>query len=69
MNKDAQIKQLQKENQVLQEEVKILQLKIIEFEKINMKQGEKIEELERSLGLNSSNSGRPPSSDGFKKPI
>jgi transposase len=29
---------------------------------------ERIEELERWLGLNSSNSGKPPSSDGFKKP-
>ena len=29
---------------------------------------ERVEELERRLGLNSSNSGKPPSSDGFKKP-
>lgn len=29
---------------------------------------ERIEELERRLGLNSSNSGKPPSSDGLKKP-
>lgn len=29
---------------------------------------ERIEELERRLGLNSTNSGKPPSSDGFKKP-
>jgi transposase len=28
----------------------------------------RISELERRLGLNSSNSGKPPSSDGFKKP-
>src|ERR1039457_5693557 len=27
-----------------------------------------IAELERQLGLNSSNSGKPPSSDGLKKP-
>ncbi|HME26422.1 MAG TPA: DUF6444 domain-containing protein, partial [Acetobacteraceae bacterium] len=27
-----------------------------------------ITELERRLGLNSSNSGKPPSSDGLKKP-
>jgi transposase len=25
--------------------------------------------LERRLGLNSSNSGKPPSSDGLKKPV
>jgi Family of unknown function (DUF6444) len=28
----------------------------------------RIAELERRLGLNSSNSGKPPSSDGMKKP-
>ena len=28
----------------------------------------RISELERRLGLNSSNSGKPPSSDGLKKP-
>jgi len=28
----------------------------------------RIAELERQLGLNSSNSGKPPSTDGLKKP-
>jgi transposase len=28
----------------------------------------RVEELERRLGLNSSNSGKPPSSDGYRKP-
>ncbi len=32
-------------------------------------QGERIAELERRLGLNSGNSGKPPSSDGPKKPV
>src|SRR6201986_4806008 len=32
-------------------------------------QQERIAELERRLGLNSSNSGKPPSSDGLKKPL
>jgi transposase len=32
-----------------------------------VQQGERIAELERQLGLNSSNSGKPPSSDGLKK--
>src|SRR4249919_1336644 len=30
---------------------------------------ERIADLERRLGLNSSNSGKPPSSDGLKKPV
>jgi transposase len=29
----------------------------------------RIAELERRLGLNSSNSGKPPSSDGLRKPV
>src|SRR5512144_897907 len=29
----------------------------------------RIAQLERQLGLDSSNSGRPPSSDGLKKPV
>jgi len=29
----------------------------------------RIAELERRLGLNSANSGKPPSSDGLKKPV
>ena len=29
----------------------------------------RIAELERRLGLNSSKSGKPPSSDGLKKPV
>lgn len=29
----------------------------------------RLAELERRLGLDSSNSGKPPSSDGLKKPV
>lgn len=45
---------LEKENQALKKQVQLLQ--------------EKIAELEKRLGLNSQNSSKPPSSDGFKKP-
>ena len=34
----------------------------------NARLGDRIGELERRLGLNSSNSGKPPSSDGLQKP-
>ena len=33
----------------------------------NLELRQRIAELERQLGLNSSNSGKPPSSDGLKK--
>ena len=36
---------------------------------IIMKQAEKIAELEARLNMNSSNSSKPPSSDGFNKPV
>jgi len=50
----------QKENVILQEENKKLKIciELLQYEK---------EELERSQKLNSSNSSKPPSSDGFKK--
>jgi transposase len=55
------------------EELRIIiaeQAKIIaRIENENLILNERIVELERRLGLNSSNSGRPPSSDGFKKPV
>ena len=42
--------------------------KIQELEAIIVKLTARIEELEKRLGLNSKNSSKPPSSDGFKKP-
>jgi transposase len=50
----AEIAALKVENNALKELVNVLQAKMAE--------------LERRLGLNSSNSGKPPSSDGLKKP-
>ena len=41
--------------------------KIASLEKENQELRERIAELERSLGLNSKNSSKPPSSDGLKK--
>jgi transposase len=51
---EAVIAALQAENGLLRSEITSLMLRIAE--------------LERRLGLNSSNSGQPPSSDGLKKP-
>jgi transposase len=51
---EAAIAALQAENALLRSEITALMARIAE--------------LERRLGLNSSNSGKPPSSDGLKKP-
>jgi hypothetical protein len=56
MMSEAELKKLEKE-----EIIKIL-LSIIE------KQAAEIAELKRQIGQNSSNSSKPPSSDGYKKP-
>ncbi len=52
--KDYIIKALQEQNKALQEQVKMLLARV--------------SELERRLGLNSTNSSKPPSSDGLRKP-
>ena len=49
MDKDAYIKQLEKENAALKKRITMLE--------------KRIEELERLLGMNSRNSSKPPSSD------
>ena len=51
---EERIVALEAENAFLKETVKTLVARVAE--------------LERQLGLNSSNSGKPPSSDGLKKP-
>ncbi len=52
---DAVVAALRSENAALREGIAVLQARIAE--------------LERRLGLNSGNSGKPPSSDGLKKPV
>ena len=45
-----------------------LRAEIAELKAIILQRDERIAELERRLGLNSNNSGKPPSSDGLQKP-
>jgi len=52
----------------LEEENATLRAGIAARDEIIGKLLERVAELERRLGLNSSNSGKPPSSDGLKKP-
>jgi transposase len=51
----------------LEEAVVRLEILLKQSEAFLKKANEKIEELERRLGLNSSNSSKPPSSDGLRK--
>ncbi|NDH66382.1 MAG: IS66 family transposase, partial [Gammaproteobacteria bacterium] len=51
-----------------EEIISTLLAKIAELEEIVKQQATKIVELERRLSKNSSNSSKPPSSDGLKKP-
>ena len=48
--------------------IKALQAEIALLRSENAALRGRLAELERCLGLNSSNSGKPPSSDGLKKP-
>ena len=48
--------------------IQALQVEIALLRSENAALLERLADLERRLGLNSSNSGKPPSSDGLKKP-
>lgn len=56
------------DNQYLKKSVAALELRVLELESIIKEQASVINELKRQLGLNSTNSSKPPSSDGLKKP-
>jgi len=49
--------------------ISTLLARIAELEKIVAQQAAEIAELKRRLGKDSSNSSKPPSSDGLKKPV
>jgi len=59
-----QVQLLLAENAALQDRLTVLPVLEAENAALNARVGE----LERRLGLNSSDSGRPPSSDGLKTP-
>ena len=63
-----QIARLEEENAQLREENAWLRQQNTRLEEQVSRLFERIEGLERRLGLNSGNSGKPPSSDGLKKP-
>ena len=60
--------ELQQENTALRTENVALKARLAAVEAESAARKERIDELERRLGLNSSNSSKPPSSDGLKKP-
>jgi transposase len=59
MDKDAYIKQLEAENAALRQQVALIPEMAETIEKLE----QRIQELERRLGMNSKNSSKPPSSD------
>src|SRR5215510_10362433 len=60
--------ELQQENTALRTENVALKARLAAVEAESAARKERIDELERRLGLNSSNSSKPPASDGLKKP-
>ena len=64
----ARIETLEEHNASLTEQNARLLKQNAALEKANKALTQRVEDLERRLGLNSSNSGKPPSSDGLSKP-
>ena len=60
--------ELQQENTTLRTENVALKARLAAVEAESAARKERIDELERRLGLNSGNSSKPPASDGLKKP-
>jgi transposase len=56
-------------NEVLEKQVKVLEGRVRDLEKENSVLRERVRELEVRLNMDSHNSGKPPSSDGFRKPL
>ena len=57
------------ENQQLKKSVAALELRVTELESVIKDQASVINELKRQLGLNSTNSSKPPSSDGLRNRV
>ena len=64
----AEILRLRAENAVYRADKEVDRAKIDSLEAALAAAQQRMAELERQLGLNSSNSGKPPSSDGQRKP-
>ncbi|WP_420013532.1 DUF6444 domain-containing protein [Tateyamaria sp.] len=62
------VMELAARNALLQTRVDELEKQSRQLQEQNASLVQRVSDLERRLGLNSSNSGKPPSSDGLSKP-
>lgn len=67
--RDEQIKLLKQTIEEQRVIIEALRAEIVVLKAAIVQRDERIAELERRLGLNSNNSGKPPSSDGLKKQV